>query len=256
MSYLIKKTDYSTKDLTPITEIGETVHDTGIHFGILKLAEGESYKINNEYESACLLMNGKVRFKYEGNQYEAKRASLIEEDPIAIHFSKDVQVIVEAITDSELSLSQVENDQAFPTRVFDSSNMLESEHRGKGKLNDAAYRIVRTIFDIRNRPEAKLVLGEVVNFSGRWSSYPPHHHPQPEIYHYRFSPEQGYGHGEVGEHVYKINHGDTLKILDNKDHAQVAAPGYQMYYTWIIRHLEGNPYTVPEFTETHKWTME
>jgi 5-deoxy-glucuronate isomerase len=28
-----------------------------------------------------------------------------------------------------------------------------------------------------------------------------------------------------------------------------------MYYSWVIRHLPGNPYVVPEFTAEHAWTM-
>jgi 5-deoxy-glucuronate isomerase len=28
-----------------------------------------------------------------------------------------------------------------------------------------------------------------------------------------------------------------------------------MYYAWVIRHLPGLPYTVPEFTAEHAWTM-
>ena len=113
--------------------------------------------------------------------------------------------------------------------------------------------IVRTIFDGRNRPQAKLVLGEVVTFPGRWSSYPPHHHPQPEIYHYRFTDPRGYGHAELGDDVLKVQQHDTIKILDFNDHSQVAAPGYGMYYIWAIRHLDGDPYTVPEFTREHAW---
>ena len=85
------------------------------------------------------------------------------------------------------------------------------------------------------------VLGEVVTMPGRWSSYPPHHHPQPEIYHYRFTRPQGYGHAELGDDVLKVKQFDTVKIFDGNDHAQCAAPGYGMYYSWVIRHLPDNP---------------
>lgn len=241
---------------TPITTIEETPQGTGINFGILRLKAGESKDISSLLESAYLLMAGKVTFAYDSQSHTVERASLFDEDPTALHFPANSMVQLTAETDCELSVSQVENDQVFPICLFDTTNMLESEHRGKGALEDTAYRIVRTIFDIRNRPDAKLVLGEVINFPGRWSSYPPHHHPQPEIYHYRFTKPQGYGHGELGDDVYKIRQFDTLKILDNQDHAQASGPGYGMYYTWIIRHLPNNPYTVPEFTEEHKWTME
>ena len=103
--------------------------------------------------------------------------------------------------------------------------------------------------------QVELVLGEVVTFPGGWASYPPHHHPQPEIYHYRFTAPQGYGHAELGEQVVKVRQYDSICIPAGNDHAQCAAPGYGMYYSWVIRHLPGLPYTVPEFTPEHAWTM-
>jgi 5-deoxy-glucuronate isomerase len=124
-------------------------------------------------------------------------------------------------------------------------------------VGGACWRWVRTIFDDSiSHPNAELVLGEVVNMPGRWSSYPPHHHPQPEIYHYRFSDPRGFGHAELGESVLRVRHGDTVKILDEQDHAQCAAPGYGMWYLWVIRHLPSERYTVPEFTTEHAWTMD
>ena len=57
------------------------------------------------------------------------------------------------------------------------------------------------------------MLGEVVTLPGGWSSYPPHHHPQPEIYHYRFTHPQGFGHAELGDDVFKVRHYDTIRIL-------------------------------------------
>lgn len=59
----------------------------------------------------------------------------------------------------------------------------------------------------------------------------------------------------VGEAVLKVRNYDTVKILDEKDHAQCTVPGYGMYYSWVIRHLPGNPYTVPDFAEEHAWVM-
>jgi 5-deoxy-glucuronate isomerase len=135
-------------------------------------------------------------------------------------------------------------------------NDVKPEYRGMGLVQDACLRNVRLVFDHENRGQSKLVVGEVVNYPGRWSSYPPHHHDQPEIYHYRFTLPQGYGHGEVGEDVFKIRNGDTLSIEGGHDHAQVSAPGYGMYYLWIVRHLENNPYLGFEFTEEHRWVLD
>ena len=101
----------------------------------------------------------------------------------------------------------------------------------------------------------------MITFPGKWSSYPPHHHPQPEIYHYRFTEPQGFGFGQSGDqqghpNVVTITQNDTLKILNDLVHAQVAAPGYGMYYIWVIRHLDDDPYTVPEFNAEHAWTKD
>lgn len=253
---LLKHPDDFATGFNSITQIGDDKHDTGINFGILKMRAGEEIEAGNKLETAYLLLTGKVTFFYDDKTYEAERNSIFDEAPIAIHFSANKNVKIKAHSDAEFSVQQVENVNNFETIVFDADNMLENEHRGHGLLNDTAYRMVRTIFDIRNRPQAKLVLGEVINFPGRWSSYPPHHHDQPEIYHYRFTEPQGYGHGESGDEVLKIEQNDTLKILYDRDHSHCSAPGYGMYYIWVIRHLDNNPYTVPNFTETHDWTRD
>jgi 5-deoxy-glucuronate isomerase len=239
---------------TSITRAGDPNADVGFSFGILRLRAGERHTVPAGQEGALLLLDGELELVFDDQRADAKRGSIFDEDPVALHFPATARVALAARTDCELAALQAANDRSFEPRLFDRASMAEpSEHRGKGLLDDTAYRIVRTIFDGRNRPEAALVLGEVVNFPGRWSSYPPHHHPQPEVYHYRFTEPRGYGHAELGEAVLKVRQGDTVKITDENDHSQVAAPGYGMYYLWAIRHLPGNPYTVPEFTEEHLW---
>jgi 5-deoxy-glucuronate isomerase len=120
-------------------------------------------------------------------------------------------------------------------------------------MNETSTRIVRTVFDYTNRPESNLVIGEVIGLPGRWSSYPPHHHPQPEIYHYRFLPEQGFGLTAIGDTPHIIKDKDTICIRDGEDHPQVTAPGYAMWYLWVIRHIEGNHYGVQTVADEHKW---
>lgn len=252
--FLIRNPQGFANGFTSITRIGEEEHDTGIHFGILKLLPGEEKVINSSLESTYLLIQGECEFSFDTKQYQANRQSCFNENPFALHIAAHNLATIKALTVCEFAVAETTNEANFPTEFFHAANMLESEQRGINLLNNTAHRVVRTIFDIRNRPQGKLVLGEVINAPGRWSSYPPHHHPQPEIYHYRFTEPQGYGHAECGDEVFKVRQFDTYKILNEKDHAQAAAPGYGMYYIWVIRHLEGLPYTVPEFTEEHHWT--
>ncbi|MFH1530061.1 MAG: 5-deoxy-glucuronate isomerase [Pseudomonadota bacterium] len=238
---------------TPITGAGTGRSDTGMDFGVLRLRAGEEHPGDDTLEEAFLLMDGAAIFRFDGRQVGAERRSLFDEDPHALHHGPGATISVRAETDVELVICRTTCPRVFPTVLYDPDSILESEHRDKGRLDDTSHRIVRTIFDGRNRPEANLVLGEVITFPGRWSSYPPHHHPQPEIYHYRFTDPRGYGHAELGEDVLKVRPFDTLEILDLHDHSQVAAPGYGMFYVWAIRHLPGQPYTAPEFTAAHTW---
>jgi len=204
--FLVRNPNGFSFGYTSITKMGEEKHDTGINFGILKLKSGEEIKIASDLESAYLLIQGQCIFVYDDVEKTAARHSCFDEDPIAIHFAAHRTIKIKAITDCEFAVSQTENKKSFATEIFSGHNMLENEKRGKDILNDTAYRIVRTIFDIRNRPDAKLVLGEVINAPGRWSSYPPHHHPQPEIYHYRFSEPNGFALAEKGEETLRIRH--------------------------------------------------
>lgn len=247
---------------TAVCRAGEVQVDTRMDFFIVKAAAGETVAHpgdgtgDEHFERAWLLMDGTVGFVFGDEVRTASRKSLFDEDPSCLHVPAGAEVTVTAVSDCELALVRTPNPGIFESAFFDASNMIQSENRDKGRWDDTAWRIVRTIFDVRNRPGAMLVLGEVVNFPGRWSSYPPHHHAQPEIYHYRFSRPTGYGHSELGPDVFKVGQYDTVRILNEQDHSQVAAPGYSMYYIWVIRHLPGNQYTVPEFTVDHAWLRE
>lgn len=239
---------------TAVTRAEEDL--TGISFGVLRLAAGASHAIEPDGEIALLLMSGAVRIAAGDRSERFRRGSLFDEGPSCLHAPADTRIAVTADEESELTLYGTRNRRPFAPRFYRPEE-VPNEHRGKGQVGDACYRFVRTIFDRRNAdPNAELVLGEVITMPGRWSSYPPHHHPQPEIYHYRFTLPQGYGHAEIGERVFQVRQYDTIRIPAGLDHAQCAAPGYGMYYSWVIRHLPDKPYTVPDFTDEHRWSME
>ncbi len=232
----------------------DDAYQTGMNFKVIKLNQGERYELTAPLENAALLMTGAVSFQWGDNSQEVKRRSYFDEDPFVLHTPRDLKSAVVALTDCEILLMQTENDVIFSPTLFDSETMFESERRGRGLLDDASYRIVRTVFDKRNRPESNLVVGEIITFQGHWSSCPPHYHPQPEIYHYRFSEPQGFAFAEDGDDALKVYHNDTLVILDNKTHAHATAPGYALYTLWFIRHLKDNPYIMPDFKKEHDWT--
>lgn len=241
---------------TPITHHDDPQCSTGIGFGVLKLAAQQTHTIHTHEESAWLLMNGTCAVHAANQEATLTRASLYEQGPSCVHVAADTHVKWEAHTDVELLVFTTANTHNFSARIYTPVN-VPTEHRGRGWVDNACYRLVRTIFDRNNAdPHAELVLGEVVALPGRWSSYPPHHHPQPEIYHYRFTQPQGFGFSQLGDQAYLVRHGDTVKIAAGQDHAQAAAPGYGMYYAWVIRHLPKQPYTHFDYTPEHQWITQ
>ena len=112
------------------------------------------------------------------------------------------------------------------------------------------------MFVLDERVEAdQIYIGECWIEGGQWSSYPPHHHPQPEVYYYQFDKPQGFGACFNADEVYKSVDSSACFIHDGEDHQQVVAPGYNMYYVWMIRHLENDPWykTTRFVSPEHEW---
>jgi 5-deoxy-glucuronate isomerase len=243
---------------TVVTREGERsgASDSRMDFSIVHLPAGSTRQEIHPKESVWVLLQGSAQLGFAGTESLVHRQSLFNEPPTALHLGPDTPVTILSTGEgSEWALIRTTNARPFPARLFLPAD-LSPEYRGAGLVQDACLRNVRLIFDRAARPEANLVVGEVVNYPGRWSSYPPHHHDQPEIYHYRFTDPRGYGHAELGDDVVKVRANDTIFIPPGLDHAQVSAPGYGMYYLWMIRHLPGNPYTGFTFAEEHKWTLD
>jgi 5-deoxy-glucuronate isomerase len=242
--------------VTWITTEGEGELDTGIDLGICRMRRGEIVEAPADKEAAWILFGGEARVDLAGAQASVARASLFDEPPTVLHAPAGARLRIEAASDDvEWAVARATNEAPFAPRIFSPAD-IQDELRGRGLAQGAAVRTVRLAFDTSNRPESALVVGEVVSYPGRWSSYPPHHHAQAEVYHYRFTLPQGYGHAELGDEVVKVRAYDTLKIPGGLDHPQVAAPGYGMFYLWVVRHIPGNPYRGFEFADEHRWLLD
>jgi len=230
--------------------------DMLMDFGILSLKPGESWDSGPEDEKALLFMGGEAELSWKGGAAKVSRKSLFDESPATLSLPEGESVRVAAgPRGAELCVTRTENKKRFAPRFFSAAE-CRSEARGKGTMGETSTRIVRTVFDDSNAKDSNLVIGEVVGMPGRWSSYPPHHHPQPEIYHYRFLPENGFGLTAIGDTAYILKHRDTVLIREGQVHPQVTAPGYAIWYLWVIRHLEGRRYVTPIFVPEHTWVSE
>ncbi len=225
-------------------------------FGVFKLAQGqEVFLLEKEQESVLLLAEGNVKYFWNSLEAASKRASCFDENPEVLHLPKDTKVTIRAVADSEVLYVKTPNERSFEPKFY-SANDNRVEMFGEGMWGGTALRRVKTVIEYANAPYSNLVVGELINFPGKWSSYPPHAHIHPELYYYRFDKPQGFGCSFIGDDAFKVMHNDTAAVTGGLVHPQSAAPGYPMYYCWVIRHLEGNPWNSRDCAPEHQWLKD
>jgi len=252
---VIKQNKPFKSGYNPILSMDDKENGTLMDFGILKMNKSCEESSSETKERAYLLIYGEVTFRWGNNKKTVRRDSFLEENPWCLHVPAGETVKIEALSEeAEVSVAKAYNERVFNPRLY-SDKECRVEEFGKGTLGETSTRIVRTVFDYSNAGYSNLVVGEVINYPGKWSSYPPHYHLQPEIYFYKFHPRQGFGYSECGEEVFKVRNNDAAVFTNDVTHSQAAAPGYAMYYVWVIRHLENNPFTERIFVPEHKWLL-
>lgn len=225
--------------------------------GVVVLEAGESYTFGSaEKETAVVLVEGEAVFRWTGGTEAAKRPNCFDYRGWCLHLPKGERAVVEAAGHSELYVQAAVNEREFPAKMYRPEDVIVQRMGANGEVAGKIRRNVCTYFEYANAPYSNMVVGEVCNIPGLWSSYPPHYHPQPEVYYYRFDKPQGFGAGFANGQVYKTeDHG--LLLITEGFHSQVTAPGYAMYYIWGIRHLDGNPWDRTRIDcEEHTWMLE
>lgn len=236
-----------------LSQAGDESNDMMMNINVYRLRAGESrcFCYPGE-EMAVLLVLGNVTFTWQGREEIGLRHSFIEEGPYCLHTPQGMEVKVTALADSEILVQRTENFADF-SPIFYRPEDCRDDIFGLDVYDNKMKRTVRTVFDYKNAPYSNMVNGEVVNHQGGWSSYTPHHHPQPEVYYYRYERPEGFGACFIGDRAYKIMDGAVAAIPCGQTHPQVTAPAFPMYYCWMIRHLPGNPWTDRVVDPRYSW---
>lgn len=220
---------------------------------VYKMKAGETRSFCREGEEiAVLLLSGAVTFRYEGREHAAARKDVFTEGPWCVHAAGGVEIGVSAETETEILVQCTKNERTFPAKLYRPED-APWKYSCKGKFGGVAQRQVNTIFDHDICPESNMVLGEVLNDRGNWSGYLPHRHPQPETYFFLFDRPEGFGASFVGDEVFKSVDHSFSAIPGGALHPQAVAPGFQMYTTWMIRHLDGNPWLQTDRCEDERY---
>jgi 5-deoxy-glucuronate isomerase len=224
--------------------------------GVQKMDKGTELTMQVlEKEVAYLLLDGEVEFQLEDEVHHGKRNSVFDERATLLHVPSNTKVTIRALSDVELLLQMTENATYFAPRFYKPSDIGE-EIFCDGLWGGTAKRIVRKIFDYTDAPASNMVIGETINFPGRWSSYVPHSHDQPEVYYYRFNHPNGFGATIIDDAAYKVEQNSAICIPGGAIHPQASAPGYAMYFCWMIRHLPDNPWTTRNDDPRYLWLLE
>ncbi|HKC27826.1 MAG TPA: 5-deoxy-glucuronate isomerase [Jatrophihabitans sp.] len=237
-----------------------------IRLDIARLDAGESEMVvRDDEEIFAVVLTGVVACSVDDQQFGrvGGRSSVFDGPGHAVYAPPGARVAITAVDGpvevAVCSAPLAEGGEPAGARVVRPYDQRIAE---VGEGNWA--RTVRTMLGPEH-PAGRLIVGETINPAGNWSSYPPHKHDTDEpprevkleeVYHYRFDPAQGFGvqirYNTAREECFIVRDGDTAPIPDGY-HPVVAAPGYRMYYLWVMAG-EGRqmaPYLDPQ----HAWVQ-
>lgn len=254
----IKQPGKFLNGINSIIDIDGPHRDFLMEFEILKMKKNDLYSNDQPLERAYILIYGEIKVTFDDKSEILTRENFYDFDPTTIQLCKDTKIIVECLNeDTEIAIFKSKNEKLNRSQIRYAKD-INPETRGQDIIDGATKRVTKMILDHSIDPGSNLLLGENMHYPGRWAGYPSHHHEQPEVYFYKFTPQgkSGFGLAKLGEEAFLLRENDTFLAPPGLDHPQVAAPGYGMYCIFAIRHLDNNPHTKPTFVKEHIWTAE
>ncbi len=231
-------------------------------FGVVNLGEGETLRDGTKDEEAVFyIFGGNCSISGEGFKYPSvgNRQDVFSGKASAIYFPPHTQFAVHASSELSAALCKAPATAAGATQLITPKDFKVREV-GKGNW-------LRHVHDVGmgNLTSQRLLFGETFNPPGNWSSAPPHKHdvenpPEEarleELYYYRLKPQQGFG----LQRVYTADGYDQVFVVEDGDvvtfprgfHPVVAAPGYHLYYFWILAAFHDRKLLVKD-DPRHSW---
>src|ERR1019366_3355283 len=224
-----------------------------LDFATLELGQGERHSLQTGAREYVIdIFSGAVTLviSTEGHNKEiyskiGKRADVFSGPPVMSYIPPNSHVEIKADSSADLGIFSAPSNAHIPAALMEGATVTRKQ---VGREN--WQRTVYSALD-QNVPAERLLAGETLNPPGNWSSFPPHKHdrsnpPQEavleEIYYFRLKPAQGFGFiwtytaaddPEGFSSVFVVEDGDTV-LLPKGYHPVVAAPGYELHYTWVL----------------------
>jgi len=236
-----------------------------IDFGLVNLKTGDTLRDGTKDEEAILYIFGGT-CSVSGESFTFKsvgvRRDVFDGKASAVYLPPHTQFVITALT--ELSAAMV---KAPATAAGSPQHITPRNVRIREVGRDNWKRTVHDV-GVDNLTAQRLLVGETFNPPGNWSSSPPHKHDMEnppaesrleELYYYRLRPKQGFGLQRVYtadgyNQVFVVEDGDTV-TLPRGYHPVVSAPGYELYYFWVLAAFQDRKMNVNDDPK-HRWLKD
>jgi 5-deoxy-glucuronate isomerase len=244
---------------------------TYISLDLIATPAGESVELGPGDERLVVVLSGRAEVVINGRSHGTVggRSDVFEGPADAVYLpptSSAVLVATNAGNGAGFSAA-VASAPAGPQGPGDARVIPGSAQREVDVGHDSWGRTVRTILGADDQA-SRLIVGETVHTgTGTWSSFPPHRHDRDstdevkleEVYYYRLQPGIGFAvqvryDVDTGEEDLRIVRDGGSAAITAGFHPVVAAPGYRLYYLWILagEKRELRPYIDPRY----RWVSE
>lgn len=217
-----------------------------LQFGILQLDKQESFHGPrlDDRETALVILSGNCDIWSSGQRLPTvgKRKDVFEGPATAVYLpaGNDYKIIANSSLEAAIATAPA---RKRGDAVLVKPESIKVEKRGK----DNFCREIQHVM-IENVDAETLIIGETFVESGNWASYPPHKHDQDdapeeakleEIYFFKVYPEQGFGIQTICtadrsvDEAYVVENNHAV-LIPKGYHPLVAAPGYRLYYLWVM----------------------
>ncbi|WP_300692964.1 5-deoxy-glucuronate isomerase, partial [uncultured Oscillibacter sp.] len=175
MTYFNKNAELK-QGYNPYIDMSADDMGTQMDVGLLVMEPGDAFTFEEaEKEIAVLLFAGTVTYQWAGKTVEAKRPDCFHHEAYCLLAGRGEKIVLTAKAHSELYIQKTLNEKPFEAVMY-TPDTVQTQHAGcNGELLGCMEREIKTFFDHDNAPFSNMVLGEVLNHPGKWSSYPPHH---------------------------------------------------------------------------------
>ena len=237
-----------------------------IDFSVLKLKKKQKYENKSKtHERVVIILGGKCNVRVDDKEYKniGKRKNVFDGKATSVYIPAGSNFVVEAVSpELEVAICGAKS-KAKGSPMLITPNMVRRRIVGKANWKRDVYDIVyeKTAGD-------KILVGETMTPSGNWSSMPPHRHEKEdmpreskheETYYFKIDPVQGFVIQWVYTDDFKLNEvyvlrDNDLVVIPRGYHPVAAAPGYRVYYLWIL--AGNNRLLRPKDDPKHKWIKE